>query len=237
MTGPALGAALAFASRGWPVFPTRDKRPLTEHGRSDATTNVETIKTWWTRWPNAGTTIATGEQAGIVVLDVDIDTEKGVHGLDALDQLGVGTHPQTPTAHTPRGGVHLLFAHPGHFVRTVAGKLGRGLDIRGDGGSITLPPGPGRHWDPYLGLNVPLAPMPRWMLVSEAGKPAIATAIRPNAKLSACCQSHRLGAQRSAAADPERRGVQHWSLGRKRRYRRRLGAGGPQLGSSANALP
>src|SRR5687768_17346995 len=125
----ALSAALTYADRGRRVFPTRNKYPLTEHGRSDATTDSATIKAWWKRWPNAGVTIATGEESGIVVLDVDIDIKNAVNGLDALDDLGIATHPQTPTAHTPRGGIHMLFAHPGHFVKTVAGKLGQGLDI------------------------------------------------------------------------------------------------------------
>jgi putative DNA primase/helicase len=162
-----LTAALAYAARGWPVFPVgSNKVPLTEHGRSDATNSPEQIRQWWAQWPNASIAVATGAKAGIVALDVDVSDS--VFGPDSLDALGVSFHPETPTAHTPRGGFHVLFAHPGRFVKTIAGKLGPGLDIRGDGGSLILPPGPGRFWDPAFNLDtVPIAPMPDWMVIPE----------------------------------------------------------------------
>jgi putative DNA primase/helicase len=165
-----LSAALAYAARGWPVFPVgSNKVPLTEHGRSDVTDSPAQIRQWWAQWPNASIAIATGAKAGIVALDVDVS--ELVYGPDSLDALGVSLHPETPTAHTPRGGFHVLFAHPGRFVKTIAGRLGPGLDIRGDGGSLILPPGPGRSWDPVLNLDtVPIAPMPDWMIIPEPAR-------------------------------------------------------------------
>jgi hypothetical protein len=91
----------------------------------------------------------------------------GVHGPDSLKAIGCTFHPITPTAHTPSGGYHCLFQWPGYEVRNSAGRLGQGLDIRGDGGSLMLPPGPGRSWDPHLGLDRSLAPMPEWMTPKE----------------------------------------------------------------------
>jgi putative DNA primase/helicase len=120
--------------------------------------------------PNAFPSIATGEQSGVVVLDIDVRTEG--NGWDTLDTLGVSHHPETPTAHSPRGGCHLLFAWPGHHVKTIAGGLGPYLDIRGDGGSVILPPGPGRYWDPHLGPDTSLALMPDWMIIAEPTRPA-----------------------------------------------------------------
>ncbi len=158
-------SALMYANRGWPVFPVgANKHPLTQHGVLDATTDSTVIGEWWCRWPNAVTSISTGERSGVVALDIDMRPD--LNGFDTLEvDIGVSIHPETPTSHTPKGGCHLLFAWPGHFVKTVAGKLGRGLDIRGDGGSVMLPPGPGRFWDPHVGINTPLAPMPAWMIV------------------------------------------------------------------------
>jgi putative DNA primase/helicase len=157
-------AALTYARRGWPVFSVgANKHPLTRHGVLDATTDIAVIWEWWCTRPDAIPTIATGERSGVVALDIDL--RPGLSGFDSLEDLGVSLHPETPTSHTPRGGCHLLFAWPGHFVKTVAGKLGRGLDIRGDGGSLMLPPGPGRWWDPHLGPDLPLAPMPAWMIL------------------------------------------------------------------------
>ncbi len=175
----AVIAALDYAARGWSVFPVSEtKRPLTEHGRTDATTDPQQIQTWWCSWPRALASIATGERAGVVAIDIDLDEHQS--GFDSLELLDVVVHPHTVTAHTPRGGVHLLFRHPGHHVKTIAGKLGPGIDIRGDGGSLTLPPGPGRRWDPILGLDTPLADFPAWAIVPEPGPIPSSTTSRPS---------------------------------------------------------
>jgi putative DNA primase/helicase len=173
MTGSALDAALAYAARGWPVFPVRfnpdplaRKYPLTEHGKNDASLDERVIREWWRRWSNAVPSIVTGEPSGIVALDIDI--RPGGDGFDSLDELGVGLHPCAPTAHSPQGGCAVLFRWPGHFVKTVAGELAPHVDIRGDGGSLILPPGPRRFWDPHLGPDTPAPPMPAWMEIAKA---------------------------------------------------------------------
>ena len=52
-------AALAYAARGWPVFPLAGKLPRTEHGFKGASANPERVRAWWKRWPDAGVGIAT----------------------------------------------------------------------------------------------------------------------------------------------------------------------------------
>jgi Bifunctional DNA primase/polymerase, N-terminal len=180
-----------YAARGWPIFPmSMRKVPLTEHGLSDATTDLAAIREWGRRWPSAIPALATGEPSGVVALDVDVKPD--AYGPDSLEALGVNFHPATPTSHSPSGGFHMLFQHPGpgRYIKTIAGRLGRGLDIRGDGGSLMLPPGPGRHWDPHLGPDTPLAPMPEWMVIREP-EPVRATATgatNPIGELSAYCE-------------------------------------------------
>jgi len=186
----ALEAALAYARREWPVFPVSARRvPLTEHGLLDAITNEAQIREWWTPWPDAVPSIATGKPSGVVALDVDV--RPGVYGPDSLEAIGCNFHPVTPTAHTPSGGYHCLFQWPGHEVRNSTGKLGPGLDIRGDGGSLMLPPGPGRDWDPHLGLDRPLALVPEWMVIKEPEQPRLAARepFRPVGKLSPYCEA------------------------------------------------
>jgi hypothetical protein len=185
-----LDAALAYAARGWSVFPTRNKRPLTPHGLKDGTIMADRIDGWWRAWPDAAPAIVTGEISGLVVLDIDVDDAKGIDGRDALDSRGIATHPTTPTAHTPRGGLHLLFAHPGYEIRNSAGRIGPGLDVRGDGGYIVAPPEPGRCWDPHLGLDTPLALMPDWMIDRDLMLPQALSEPRPRpvVRLSRYCE-------------------------------------------------
>src|SRR5215510_12659344 len=66
-----LAAAIRYAKAGWAVIPLqpRGKAPLTEHGVLDATTNIETIRRWWRRWPHANLGLAI--PFGFLVVDID----------------------------------------------------------------------------------------------------------------------------------------------------------------------
>jgi len=167
MTAP--DHVLDKAARGWSLSPwmTRGNRkfPLTEHGHLDATTDRAVLNEWWARWPDAVAAIATGEPSGVIALDIDI--RQNGNGFDSLNDLGIAFHPEGPTAHTPQGGCAVLFRWPGYFVKTCSGELAPHLDIRGDGGSVLLPPGPGRFWDHHLGPDTALPPMPEWMRIVE----------------------------------------------------------------------
>ena len=150
-----LNAAVAYALRGWHVFPVRprDKTPLTAHGVKDATDDVDQIAEWWERWPDANIGLACGP-SGLVVIDVDA----GKGGYDAWSdlQLRLGLDDETVTSQTGGGGLHYLFRAPeGVTIRNSAGKLGPGLDVRADGGYIVLPPsvhpsGQRYEWAPGL---------------------------------------------------------------------------------------
>jgi len=140
-----LDAALEYASGRMPVFPCNplDKKPLTAHGFKDATTDEAQIRAWWTRWPNAMVGAPTGSTSGMWVLDVDKDPVRNVDGMVSLMKLIAqhGELPETLTAVTPRGGRHLFFVWSnGTDIRNSTGKLGRGLDVRGNGGYVCLPP-------------------------------------------------------------------------------------------------
>lgn len=157
-------AALGYARRGWPVFPVQPggKAPLVAHGLHDATRDPAEIAASWSRCPDAGVAIRTGAVSGLVVLDVD-----GDDGHDRLHELerAHGELPRTASVHTPRGGQHLYFQHPGHEVRNSASRLGPALDVRGDGGYVVAPPSRGangRRYEPDE--QAPVAPLPGWLM-------------------------------------------------------------------------
>ncbi len=111
---PLLDAALAYAARGWPVFPLHSptldgkcdclktdcispaKHPWTEHGFYDATTDKALIREWWNRWPSANVGIRTGEYSGIVVIDLDsVEAKEEVKKL--LGNYDLAIVPRVPT--------------------------------------------------------------------------------------------------------------------------------------------
>jgi hypothetical protein len=162
-----LRAALDYAARGWPVFPCKPggKRPLTERGHLDATTDPSKITAWWNRWPDANIGVPTGERSGILALDVDQPA-----GLDELEREH-GRLPATRTHSTGSGGMHLLFEYPdGEEVRNSAGKLAPGLDIRGEGGYIIAPPSATTRSYKLLD-DLPLADPPAGLLEAIRRKP------------------------------------------------------------------
>ncbi|MGH9281927.1 MAG: bifunctional DNA primase/polymerase [Acidimicrobiales bacterium] len=179
-------AALAYAERGWAVFPCHHplangcscgsaecasvaKHPRTRRGLHDATTHPEVIARWWRTWPQANVAIRTGvlpgsSTRGVVVLDVD-----PIHGGDESLAGLLATHgrlPPTRLVHTGSGGQHLYFAHPGGSVRNSAGtRLGSGLDVRGDGGYVIAPPSIHATGAPYRwGPVRMLAAVPDWLV-------------------------------------------------------------------------
>jgi len=74
-----------------------------------------------------------------VVLDVDAD-DGGLGSLAKLERAGAPV-PKTARTRTGGGGIHLFFRYPrGTEIRNSAGLLGPGLDVRGEGGYVVVPP-------------------------------------------------------------------------------------------------
>lgn len=161
-----LTAALDYASQGLPVFPCKltDKKPYVTNGFHDATCDPAQITAWWQQWPTASIGMPTGRITGRFVLDVDPD--KG--GQDSLDELvhAYTPLPETSLVLTGGGGKHYHFAMPAVDVRNSQGVLAPGLDIRGTGGYVIVPPSShasGRNYEWEL-TSTGLAKAPGWLL-------------------------------------------------------------------------
>lgn len=192
-SGQPIDVALRLAREGKPLFPCgsqdaaangkKAKSPLTKNGFKDATTDEHTIRSWWAKWPEAAIGMPTGSASGLFVLDVD--KKNGCDGEASLLSLMQEHGPLPPTKRvgTPMGGFHLYFQVPdGMCIRCSAGKLGPGIDVRGDGGYVicegsTLTDGNGSVIGRYEHINgspdVP-AMAPDWLMrkLTEQPEPA-----------------------------------------------------------------
>jgi Bifunctional DNA primase/polymerase, N-terminal len=157
-----LDAALILAERGWPVFPCgENKRPVVEHGFLSASTDPEIIRALFGKPGAVMIGVPTGPRSGFDVLDLDPR-----HGSDAWENENRHLLPETRVHQTGGGGRHILFdAHP--RMRNSAGKIAPGVDVRGTGGYIIVPPSPGYT----LLQEAPLATWPEWLLPLALPKP------------------------------------------------------------------
>lgn len=135
--------ALYYAELGLAVFPLayRNKVPAIEGGCKAATTEKSKIERWWNQNPRYNIGIATGNKSnGLVVIDLDVDKNKGIDGYEVLRdwQNKHGELPETWQSITGRGVYHYFYKD----TITHSNKVGlyEGVDIRGEGGYIVAPP-------------------------------------------------------------------------------------------------
>lgn len=147
--------ALAYAEKGWPVFPVHTmragkcscgdgncqhpaKHPMTTKGFKDATTDAEQIRSWWTQWPDAN--IGYAPPAGVVVLDVDINHDLGKYGDETLSNWTEeqGAMPETVLCLTGGGGLQYYLTTPKRVSNRT--NLLPSIDVRTQGGYVILPP-------------------------------------------------------------------------------------------------
>lgn len=139
---PLPAAAREFASAGLPVFPcaASGKRPATAHGFHDATTSLDQVQSWWRQSPAANIGVPTGAASGVVVVDVDVHGPvDGRTSFDRAHRAGL-VEGWELLVRTPTGGMHAYYpATPGTEQRSWQAAPA-GIDFRGDGGYVIVPP-------------------------------------------------------------------------------------------------
>ena len=185
---PRLSELKRSLKLGWLVFPVAEagKTPVYKGGCRDATRSLQRAVNHWQRYPNHNYGIATGGPSGIFVLD--IDPPQGEASLATLCSK-YGPLPATVTVITAKGR-HLYYKTNTVVVANSAGRLGPGIDVRGDGGYVV---GVGsvhpsghvyRFADGHDPPSIPVALAPPWLL-QLVKKPKLGKAVPPSAGANA----------------------------------------------------
>ena len=149
-SSPLAEAAHDYVERGLAIIPlgVGKKEPVTKSGLNDWTDNPGQIDVWWGQGEHAGKRgnpsynigMACGQvSGGIIVIDLDCHSDEA-NGLHFLRDWEVehGKLPETWTQITGSGGKQ-LFYRAGQDIRNSAnGEIG--VDVRGNGGYVVLPP-------------------------------------------------------------------------------------------------
>lgn len=165
-----LKSAIAYSQLlNWTVFPIhyKTKRPITQHGFKDATSDIEQIKHWWTQHPKAGIGLPTGRVNNIIVIDIDPRNNGNISFDRLIDENE--PLPHTVECLTGGGGNHYYFKYDERVNKSTL-KGYEGIDIQGNGKYVILPPsihpnGKQYHWEESSKpVSNNIADIPSWFI-------------------------------------------------------------------------
>jgi hypothetical protein len=163
---------LSYVAEGNAIIPCRaeNKRPLTEHGFYDGTTDADQIREWWQKWPTA----LVGRPEIGQELAIDVDRQHGgfIPFKEILKSSPViqETFSRTQSVGSRSGGGHIKFLNPANYdIKSAGSAVWKGIDFKTAGkGYLIVPPSPG-----YTHLNTSsrlVLPREFWELYQAAAK-------------------------------------------------------------------
>lgn len=170
-------AALHYLALGWSIIPVQPGQkagtPFSWAAYQKRRPTQEEVEAWWSQkdWNIA---LICGQVSGVFALDLDV--HGGQDGVAAVKRLHAWQPDNsTPTARTGGGGIHCFFkCPPGLQVRSR--NFGEGIETKGEGGCITLPPSlhpSGKRYEwltpPY---DIPPPEPPAWLMELLQTQPA-----------------------------------------------------------------
>jgi hypothetical protein len=181
-SGDALTMALAYAARGWLVFPVPpgtkksyvSKKTKWGSGANwGATKDPILIGLYWSKYPRANVGVVTGPDSDLWVMETD--SRKGHKGLRIDGEVSLreledehGKLPDTLTGISPSGSRHYYYKWPDDLkdeIRNSTSVMGIGIDVRGFGGMVVAPPSIKPDVGAYRWINnLPIADAPQWLV-------------------------------------------------------------------------
>ncbi len=170
-----LSVALALVERGFAVFPLRpgSKVPAVR-GDWEGLAVADQDRLREVGWPAGGNVGIACGPSGLFVLDLDVAKQNGpasgpdepTDGAAVLRELAAGRPiPDTLTVTTPSGGMHLYFRAPAApRLRNTVARLGPLIDTRAAGGYVVGPGSVIRGKRYEIAADLPIAPVPRWIV-------------------------------------------------------------------------
>ncbi len=140
-TPPLLIAVLELLDAGMSLMPIDpdSKMPLVPWKPfQENAPSADDWEVWASKWPSAHVGLITGAISQVVVIEGD--SEEAVTWI-------LANFPHTPRCCRTKRGMHFYYRHPGGRVRNSAGQLHQGVDVRGDGGYVKVPPSAGYAWE------------------------------------------------------------------------------------------
>jgi hypothetical protein len=164
---PVLEGVWVSLLLGFKVFPVvpGGKRPAISRWPKRATKDPSVASRYFADHPKFNYGILTGAPSGFFALDPD-----GPEGRATIAALvkAYGPLPETIEVLTPHG-EHYYFAMPGYPIPNSVGRVGPGVDVRGDGGYVVgrgsrTPDGTYRFAEGHAPEDVAIAAAPAWLL-------------------------------------------------------------------------
>jgi putative DNA primase/helicase len=164
----SLDAVLTLARLGFRMHPlqVRNKIPIIGKWQERATVTESTIRLWAAQYKDCNWGIATGKESGIIVVDIDPKNGGDISWNKLIERHGKFA---TVSVRTGTGGTHYYFQYPqGEEIGNSPGKVGKGIDIRGNDGQVVAPGSVHPNGTEYEWINSPfdyeILPIPGWLL-------------------------------------------------------------------------